>query len=505
MTIPARTISPRADGLPESILRSPVIASVIASRDGRLLEVNDTFRKLLGDPSLDCVHGRHFVKDFLFRPTDWREWERVIDGEGAHELELLLVAKGDRDVVLRGTVEHVRSSAANGSYLRGLFVDCTEERRFREMVLKMAAAESLLGLAAGVSHDVNNLLTVLIGNLYLVAESLRHDEATHLKLKRARDAAKRGADLLRQLMGLARGADAPSEIAVVSPEKVIASLSPLLAAVLGSQVKLETALDSTAPAVRINRAQLESVITNLVVNARDALAGATGTVSIAVTSVELGDAEARSRRVNPGCYVRFAVHDNGCGIPETHLERVFEPFFSTKGSKGNGLGLAMVRWFAEKAGGTVWLESRPNEGTTVALLLPGETEKGDTSVMTMPLSALPGGDETIVVLSTEPDFRTTIEQILSVLGYTIVSGEPTEDTLAMIGTRRAAAMVLDAQALSEPFVKRINEVLGARDESTGIVVVGDASFKWAVDSVRVAKPFSLGELTRAIRTAIEGD
>jgi hypothetical protein len=279
----------------------------------------------------------------------------------------------------------------------------------------------------------------------------------------------------------------------------------LFVAVLGSRVKLQTDVDANAPAVRVNRAQLESVITNLVVNARDGVGGSPGTVFIKVARVDLAGTVAAAQGVKPGCYVAIAVRDDGCGIPKNVLERVFEPFFSTKGSKGNGLGLPMVRWFAQRAGGAVSLQSQPPKGTTVTLLLPAlEKEKGETAEMTMPLKALPGGDETILVLSLDSDFRSTIEQILSAVGYDVVPGELTEAGLAMVGTRRAAALVLDSHALTESLVERINEVTRVRKESTGIVIVGDASFKWAIDPVRVAKPFGLGDLTRAVRSAVRG-
>jgi signal transduction histidine kinase len=493
----------RAEALPESIRRSPVIAGLIASPDGRLLEANDTFWKLLGDGSREGSHAKPFLRDYLRRPSEWRSWEQAVDASEARETEMHLVANDHRDIVLRGTVEHVRSQGAGGAYLRGLFVDCTEGHQFRTLLLKMAGTESAMKLAAGVSHDVNNLLTVLVGNLYLAAEAVRADAATHEKLKRARDAAKRGADLLRQLMAFARGADAESEATNVSPQKVVASLSPLFTAVLGSRVKLETDIDANAPAVRVNQAQLESVITNLVVNARDAVTGSGGTVSIKVERVDLAGAAAAAQSVKPGCYVAFAVRDDGCGIPKNVLERVFEPFFSTKGSKGNGLGLPMVRWFAQRAGGAVSLRSQPQKGTAVTLLLPAlEKEKVETAEMTMPLKSLPGGDETILVLSLDSDFRSTIEQILSAVGYNVVQGDLTETALAVVGMRRAAALVLDSHALTERLVARINELISARDESTGIVIVGDASFKWAIEPVRVTKPFGLGDLTRAVRSAV---
>jgi two-component sensor histidine kinase len=334
----------------------------------------------------------------------------------------------------------------------------------------------------------------------LVSELVRTDAALHEKVRKARDAAKRGAELARQLLDVARGGDADVGASVINVEKVVESLSPLLKAVLGARINLKTAADSGVPSVLVNRAQLESVVTNLVINARDAIPeGRTGNVTITVGKRDLAAANPVS--ATAGSYVEIVVGDDGSGIPAELLERVFEPFFSTKGkTKGNGLGLPMVRWFAEKAGGAVSLKSRPGEGTTLTVLLPAHsTETGDTTGLTMPLSSLPSGSETVIVLTNDDEFRVTVEQILSALGYrTVARDNGAEDDAVR------AVLVVDAQALRTEAAKRIDALVSRRGRVLGVVVIGECQADWPIVPVKVPKPFTLPELAKAVRRAAEG-
>jgi two-component sensor histidine kinase len=287
---------------------------------------------------------------------------------------------------------------------------------------------------------------------------------------------------------------------VLNAKQAVETLLPLLKAVLGSRIGLSANVGQNLPAVIVNRAQLESVITNLVINARDAIReGRPGTVTITVSKREIPAANATT--VKAGSYVEFAVGDDGCGIPSELMERVFEPFFSTKAkTKGNGLGLPMVRWFAEKAGGTVSLKSRPGEGTTVTVLLPAHhTETSDTAGLTMPLSSLPSGDEQVIVLSDDDEFRVTVEQTLSALGYRTVPRDSGADADA-----GRAILVVDAQALRTDAAARIDALVRRQDGRLGVVVIGDCPADWPIVPVTIGKPFTLPELAKAVRTAAEG-
>jgi PAS domain S-box-containing protein len=481
--------------LPKSVDGSGLLAAILVSSQGRVLGVNKELERLLGYPSREALMTKQ-VPDLLRQSSDWARWAQVATDGDAKDIEAELVAADGHSVYLRGKIERIMRHKGAAASVRGIFVDDTPLHQLRELSLETARVEAALRLAAGVSHDFNNLLTVLVGNLYLVSELVRTDAALHEKVRKARDAAKRGAELARQLLDVAKGGDADVGASVINPEKVVESLSPLLKAVLGARVNLRTAVGSGVPSVLVNRAQLESVVTNLVINARDAIPeGRTGNVTITVGKRDLAAANPVSAKA--GSYVEIVVGDDGSGIPAELLERVFEPFFSTKGkTKGNGLGLPMVRWFAEKAGGAVSLKSRPGEGTTLTVLLPAHgTETGDTTGLTMPLSLLPSGSETVIVLTNDDEFRVTVEQILSALGYRTVSGD--DDAVR-------ALLVVDAQALRTEAAKRIDALVSRHGRVLGVVVIGECQADWPIVPVKVSKPFTLPELAKAVRRAAEG-
>ncbi len=494
------TLPARPEILPKSVDGSGLLAAILVSPRGRVLGVNKELERLLGYPSREALLNRYVPDDLLRQSGDWARWAQVATDGDAKDIETEFVTADGRSVYLRGKIERVTRHKSGAASVRGIFVDDTPLHRLRELSLETARIEAALSLAAGVSHDFNNLLTVLVGNLYLVSELVRTDAALHEKVRKARDAAKRGAALARQLLDVARGADADVGAALVNAKQVVETLSPLLKAVLGARISLKTTVGQNVPAVNVNRAQLESVVTNLVINARDAIPdGRPGTVTITVGKREIPAANVTA--VKAGSYVELAVGDDGCGIPSELIERVFEPFFSTKAkTKGNGLGLPMVRWFAEKAGGAVSLKSRPGEGTAVAVLLPAHhTEAADTAGLTMPLSSLPSGNEQVIVLSDDDEFRVTVEQILSTLGYRTLSRDHGSDDDAL-----RAVLVVDAQALRTEAAERIDALVRRQGRALGVVVVGECQADWPITPVTIGKPFTLPELAKAVRTAAEG-
>jgi signal transduction histidine kinase len=473
--------------------------------DGQVLGANRAAHELLGYSPQDELRGKN-VADLLADPAAWTLWQRAASDADSRDVELEFVTRQNQRVVLRGPVERMGANAGAKGYFRAVLVDKTAERHLQQLSLKAARMEAMFGLCAGVSHDFNNLLTVLVGNLYLISESVRNDANLFEKVKRARETAKRGSDLARRLLDLARGANQDSEHDAISAEKVLTTLAPLLGAALGSKVKLHQNVGTNLPAIRVDRAQLESVITNLVINARDAVADKpNGTVTIDLAKRELTASDGVRLGTGAGVYLELAVRDDGCGIPEAIAHRVFEPFFTTKTSgkgSGSGLGLPMVRWFAEKAGGVVALQTRPNAGTEVKVLLPAhQTDVAETQSRTMPLSALTGGDETVVVWSDDVDLRTLVQQILGTLGYNaLVAGTPAADALA--GDSAARAIIIDASSPSAG-PGEVAAFVG-RHGSAGVVVIGDRALAVDKPTVRVPKPFTLAELTQAVRKALEG-
>lgn len=486
--------------LPAQLRSSGVIAALVLAPDGRVLATNDCFLKFAGWTAAELV-GKN-ARTTLFAEDDWRPWAAAASAERASGVELALKARDGRAVHLRGDVELV--TAPNGrQWLSGLFVDTTAAKHLESSISHASRMEALAGLTSGIAHDFSNLLTVLVGNLYLISEGLRGDAALFEKAKLARDAAKRGIDLVRQLLSFARNEWAESP--TVDPRKIIGNLEPLLKRALGARITLVTNVAHDVSHVSANTAQLESAIVNLVINARDATETG-GEICVEVANTMLDGRTAEAYGVAPGGYVRIAVRDQGAGIPEALLGRVFEPFFSTKGSgKGSGLGLSMVRLFAVQTGGTVLLTSKPAAGTTVTILLPRAAEPADVSATnTMPLSALPGGKEAVFVFAEDEDVRRTVEQILSVLGYQVTVGSDFEQSVAAIRSARPQLVLIDIKSVKgSPGLSLLQAV--RRHESLRAVIIRDTVAVHHSGIPTLQKPFDLLTLATTVRRVLDGE
>jgi CheY-like chemotaxis protein len=345
---------------------------------------------------------------------------------------------------------------------------------------------------------------VLVGNLYLVGEDLRAQPKVFDKLKAARDAAKRGTDLIKQLLAFARREELDADI--IDPAKVVDGVTPLLRRALGVRIALKTSFQADAGTIRASTAQLESVVVNLAVNARDAIEGK-GRITVDVRRTQLTQVEAERRKLaRAGAYVTISVADTGCGVPPELVERVFEPFFSTKGERGGtGLGLSMVRWFAEQAGGAVELQSAVGRGTTVTLLLPQQAEHAsDGGDGTMPLSTLPSGSEHVVVLALDEELRATICQTLEVLGYSVRIASGVEDMFDALHADEVRLLMVDGLGRADTDV-----LIRARAIRPGlkIMVTTDATRAserfLATGVAMLAKPFSLADLAGAVRGILD--
>jgi signal transduction histidine kinase len=494
---------------------SSVVAAFAVAATGRLLAVNKRFASLIGARSRKDLIGTS-LGDLMVHRVDWSAWQRAQVGRGRTGVVLTLRGADGQPVLLKGDLLPPRAddggSAPTEPYLCGTFIDVSEEHNLRQAVQRGARMEALGSLTSGIAHDFNNLLTVLVGNLYLVGEELRSQPAVFEKVKSARDAAKRGADLIRQLLAFARRE--AIETGAVDPAKVIEGLVPLLRHALGSRIALETKLTAGIGSVACSAGQLESVIVNLSVNARDAItlkdgSRGNGRVLISVETVNV-TAEAKTRaEVGPGAYFRIAVSDDGAGIPKAVLGRIFDPFFSTKREHGGtGLGLSMVRWFVEQANGGVYVDSAVGKGTRVSLLLPRIETHADTTCKTMPLSQLPTGTERVLVFSRDEALRSTIQQILEVLGYSVELSADPHDMLSELRSSAIDVLVVDAAAQPPAARQELLRKARAEKPSLKLVIAADAlDAKRAAEAggaVVLSKPFSLADLAGAVRRALAG-
>jgi signal transduction histidine kinase len=475
---------------------STVVAAVVVDLDGNVVAANARMRRFLGIGGTAPSAATNLVERMVDHSA-WEAWRDVPPGGRAVEVEL----RG-----FDGPPQHFRgdlSALGDGANVLGVLVE-DSGKALRAAAQHSARMEALGSLTAGVAHDFNNLLTVLVGNLYLIGEELRERPRVYEKLKAARDAGKRGTELIKQLMTFARREEL--QVGTIDPRKVIGDLLPLLRRALGARITLTTTLDEDVGAIRANVAQLESAVVNLAVNARDAIEGR-GSISIAVSATDIWSQEAPLRGLSRGGpYVAVTVSDTGSGIAPEALAQVFEPFFSTKRERGGtGLGLSMVRWFAEHSGGTANIESVVGQGTTVTLLLPrAQVEQQPDSVeMTMPLSTLATGTERVVVLALDEALRSTIHQTLEVLGYRVKVASGAEDLLAAVAAEPTELLVVDGLGRGDGDI-----LIRARaaQPKLRIIATTEPGRSERVPGAGVAsltKPFTLADLAGTVRRTLD--
>ncbi|OJH36904.1 response regulator [Cystobacter ferrugineus] len=305
------------------------------------------------------------------------------------------------------------------------------ERRETEAVLRQAQKMEAVGkLTGGVAHDFNNLLQVIGGNLQLLQREVAGNERGQRRLQTAIGAVDRGAKLASQLLAFARRQ--PLEPVVINLGRLVRGMDELLRRALGEDIEIETVISGGLWNTFADPNQLENVILNLAINARDAMA-AHGRLTIEASNAMLDDHYAHLHQdVVPGQYVLLAISDTGCGMPPEVMERAFEPFFTTKPEgRGTGLGLSMVYGFVKQTGGHVKIYSEVGHGTTLKIYLPRafQVETAPAEVLEGPVE---GGNETILVVEDDVEVRTTAVEMLSELGYRVLKAGDAQGALAII-------------------------------------------------------------------------
>lgn len=312
------------------------------------------------------------------------------------------------------------------------------ERREAEAALQQAQATMIRSqklkaigqLTGGVAHDFNNLLQVISGSLQLLSKDIAGNARAEMRVQSALAGVARGSKLASQLLAFARRQ--PLEPRVVNAGRLIKGMDEMLRRALGGEIEVETVIAGGLWNSLVDPDQLENAILNLAINARDAMNGE-GRLTIEASNAFLDDEYVRQHdELSAGQYVMIAVTDTGTGIPPDILERVYEPFFTTKAEdKGTGLGLAMVYGFLKQSGGHVKIYSEVGAGTTVKLYLPREIASEDAPVAA-PSGEIKGGEETVLVVEDDDEVREVAVSMLTELGYRVVKARDAASALVVV-------------------------------------------------------------------------
>jgi PAS domain S-box-containing protein len=393
----------------------------------------------------------------------------------------------------------------------GSWVDVTERKTLESQLLQAQKMEAVGRLAGGVAHDFNNVLTAIAGYAELLREDLSADDARRADVEEILRASERAAELTHQLLAFSRRQVLAPR--VLDLNAVVGDLDKMLRRLIREDIELRTALAPELGAVRADPGQLEQVILNLVVNARDAMPNG-GKLTIETANAELDESYALDHpTVVAGPHVMLAVSDTGVGMDATTQARIFEPFFTTKErGKGTGLGLATVYGIVQQSGGHIWLYSEPGRGATFKIYLPRVDQAPEHLAPAPGAHEAPRGTETVLLVEDDETVRTLTRKRLEALGYTVLSVSAGADALNLAASHVGPIHLLVTDVVLPGMSGR---ELAARLESArpGLKVLytsgytDEAVVHHGVLDPGIAflqKPFMSGTLARKVRDALEG-
>ena len=394
----------------------------MAAPDGSLLYVNKAWQQGTGYGDdeidrmqlLDIVHpdSRGYYTEVV---------DRVLRGERLDHVELVFMPKTGAPITVEGNLSCTFRDGAP-SAVRGIYRDVTERKRVEEQLRRAERMQAAGKLAGGVAHEVNNMMTGVIGFSEFVLRSLEPDDPRKADVEEVIKAGTRAADVTRQLLAFTRQQVLRPQMVPINV--VVSEMEKMLRRSLGEDKLLELRLSPDAGEIRADRGQLEQVLINLVLNARDAMTGH-GRVTIETALAVWDEVYAQRHEgvdIPLGRYVLLAVSDNGCGMDDDVQERIFEPFFTTKPiGQGTGLGLSTVYGIVKQSGGYVWVYSEPGQGSVFKVYLPqARVASEPDEPATEPVTASGRGSETVLVIEDESVVRKLACRGLRDHGYHVV-------------------------------------------------------------------------------------
>jgi PAS domain S-box-containing protein len=396
---------------------SPEPITIANLADGRFVDVNESFLHVTGFCREEVIGRTSLELNFWDRTEDYGELVETLEARGSvRDMEINFLAKsGERRTGLN-SAEVI--DIAGQKCILAIFKDITERKTLEAKLRQAQKMESIGRLSGGIAHDFNNLLGVIIGYGSVLEERVDVDSDLRKGVQEIKKAGQRAAALTRQLLAFSR--QQVLEPKVLSLNTVVADIGKMLLRLIGEDIELSTLLQPELGRVKADQGQIEQVIMNLAVNARDAMPRG-GKLIIETANVEVDEnlAGQHSPAV-PGRYVSLAVSDTGFGMDKETQSHIFEPFFTTKAKdKGTGLGLSVVYGVVKQSGGYIWVYSEPGKGTTFKIYLP-RVEEAVERDHRQPLVKSLKGSETILLVEDEESLRALTRSLLVQSGYTVL-------------------------------------------------------------------------------------
>src|SRR5271167_4524735 len=477
--------------------------------DGILLSANPALVSMLNYASPSELVGGNLANLY----ADTQQWFLVADHFHSSQRFNGLIAdwvrKDGNPVTVRLSGRTIRDER-NTMFFELFAEDVTEHRALEQQLRQAQKMEAVGRLAGGIAHDFNNLLMVISGYCEFLLQKLGPDPSLRGCAQEIANAADRATALTRQLLAFSRKQLLQPK--VLDLNAVVSENLKMLPRLIGEDVELATLPAEALGRVKADPGQIEQVVMNLVVNARDAMPSG-GKLTIETANVALDEAYARRHPgVSPGEYVMLAISDTGLGMDKETQSHIFEPFYTTKGQKGTGLGLSMVYGIVKQSGGYIWVYSEPNHGTTFKVYLPRvEAAAEDKPALQPAPEGPPLGHETILVVEDEPQLRDLTRQFLETRGYTVLVAEHGAAAIDVARRHKGVIHLLLTDIIMPVMNGRelAQRMVGLSPKTRILFMSGyTENAIWRNGMIEsstnfLQKPFTLDALTRKVREVLE--
>jgi two-component system cell cycle sensor histidine kinase/response regulator CckA len=502
----------RSEARYRSLVQSAVYGIYRSDFEGRFLDVNPALIAMLGYEHAEEVVGLDPAREVFLNPEEHERLTKEFQQKARLDgLEVRWKRKDGGAITVR-----LSGRAGNGpeelnNVLEIIAEDVTERRALEDQFRQVQKMEAVGRLAGGVAHDFNNLLMVISGYTEVLLEELKSHEELQSKAQAIQQAADRATTLTRQLLAFSR--KQLLELKVVDVNAIVSDMERLLRPLIGETIELTTRLVPDVGHTRADAGQLEQVIMNLVVNARDAMPTG-GKVLIQTERMDL-DARGREHSLIPtGPYVLLSVSDNGAGMDRETQSRIFEPFFTTKEKgKGTGLGLSTVYGIVKQTGGFIFAHSELGHGTTFRIYLPRVEDPTEHTGPVKNSDTAAGGSETVLLVEDEESVRELVRDTLLGKGYKVIEAQNGEAGLKVSEEHAGTIHVLITDVVMPGMGGRelAQRVSAARPHIKVLFLSGyteDAIIHEGVlepGTAFLQKPFTLQMLSRKVREVLHGE
>ncbi len=492
-----------------SFFEDDLSGTFVTDGDGRITDCNTAFMNIFGLSSREeakQINFNNLLKDEGVRK---RFWTQVKEKEKLNLTELWCVnVKGDTRQILANIVGSINGDEIQE--LKGYLIDVTDRKKLEDQLRQSQKLEAIGRLAGGIAHDFNNILTVIMGYTAMIQEKLKEGSDVEPDITGIQNASRRASNLTRQLLAFSRRQELKPEM--VDLNHLIQEMEKMIRRLITDDIGMQLLLDADDPYIFVDPGQIEQVLINLSVNARDAMHRG-GNLVIQTRNIQSPEGEnGVDGKIPMGDYVVLSVIDTGIGIDEQIRPMIFEPFFTTKPEgEGTGLGLATVYGIVEQSGGFIQVSSKHNEGTAFHLLFPQQQKTVKQVVKEILAEGSFAGNETILLVEDDENVRNMISKILLRYGYNVLEASNAGEALLIWEKETIPIDLLitdiimphlSGDKLAERMLKKEPDLKVLQMSGYPVSTIKDRGFSVKED-VFVQKPFSPFKFIAKIRDVLD--